>query len=989
MLTKIYIKIFKIRKTWTKVNDSLNTLPCSDGISGLLLQKNYSKQVHMNKLSFILGLFLVMLGTAVSAQKATLKGSVVEIVDGKEQPVPFANVALIEKLQGTTTDFDGNYVISGIDAGTHTLVISFIGFKPDTQKVTLSPGQEMVKKVTLGQNSEMLNEFKVEAKKNRESVNVLLMDQKNASEIKQTIGAQELSKKGASDVATGLSKVTGVTIVAGRDIFVRGLGDRYNMATFNGGAIASPNPDLKVIPLSIFPTDVVQSISIDKVFVPRYFADYAGAKIDIISKDYPEDPFFKIELGTSFNSITTFKDFATRKDGDINYLGFDGKGRDMPAIIKQNARNNSYASADVEDKSNPYENGTNNQIIKAAPSTSIALSGGNFYDVGEHSGIGFFVAGTQDNSYQNKTGLNRVLKADRAAITDYEQTESVYSTNSMLYGNLYYKINDNNKVSLNLLYINSSETPTSINDGFNNDQGASLLTSRNTFFQDKMRSTQLVGKHVLAEREKWVLNWNASNSSANNQEKDRKQLVWLVQDDNTYSINALDLAANHRFWSDLNEKQNNASVELEHKFKYLSDTKDDSNQGRVYFGYNYLKKKRDFDWRQINYEIDNPPVANNPLVGVWDVNNPEALLNEENLINGFYRLKEQKDPSSTYFATNTIHAGYANADYYLVPDKFQVQVGVRLEMSSQEIRYKKLSDLFSGAYRTNSIDTINIFPVIGAKYVINEKSNLRFSGSQTVTRPLFREIAPFQYLPYFGGVQEEGNVNLKNAYNYNVDLKYEWFPNLGEMVAVTVFGKYLDSPIERVQVASATPLATYINTDKAYAAGLEFEVTKNLGNLIKADSGWTKNVFVGFNASYLYTQISIDTSNNSKGAIVVTNPKRSLQGASPILVNADVTYRANFKKLNTVSDFTLTYNVFGKRIYSAGVQGLPDVYEMPVNTVDFIWKNKIGDRFSVDFTVRNILNPTVKYQQEFTDITEIVRDYKRGVTYGVKLGYSF
>ena len=290
----------------------------------------------MKVLKQILTIVLVAVTAFGFAQKASMKGIITELVDGKSQGVPFANVAILEGFVGTTTDFDGNYVIEGITPGTKTLVVSFIGFKPDTQKIVITPGQLLLKNVTLGQNSEMLKEFEVTAKQNRESVNVLLMDQKNASEIKQTIGAQELSKKGASDVAAGLSKVTGVTIVAGRDMFVRGLGDRYNMATFNGGAIASPNPDLKVIPLDIFPTDVVQSLSIDKVFVPRYFADYAGAKIDIVSKDYPEEAFFKVELGTSINSITTFKDFRTRKDGYNEYLGFDGSGRDVPAVIASN-----------------------------------------------------------------------------------------------------------------------------------------------------------------------------------------------------------------------------------------------------------------------------------------------------------------------------------------------------------------------------------------------------------------------------------------------------------------------------------------------------------------------------------------------------------------------------------------------------------------------------------------------------------------------------
>ncbi len=943
----------------------------------------------MKVLKQIITLVLVALSAFAFAQQATMKGSITEMVDGKLQGVPFANVAILEGFVGTTTDFDGNYIIEGITPGTKTMVVSFIGFKPDTQKVQIAAGQVLVKNVTLGQNSEMLKEFEVTAKQNRESVNVLLMDQKNASEIKQTIGAQELSKKGASNVAAGLTKVTGVTVVAGRDMFVRGLGDRYNMATFNGGAIASPNPDLKVIPLNIFPTDVVQSLSIDKVFVPRYFADYAGAKIDIVSKDYPEEAFFKVEMGTSINSITTFKDFRTRKDGNNEYFGFDGSVRDVPAVIAKNAKYDGFSSSVIEDQTYPYAStGTNISTVKAAPSTSFALAGGNYYEMGENSGIGFFATATFANNYQNTEGTNRVLKADRAPITDYTQTESNYSTNSMFYGSLFYKINKKNNISYNILAVNSSETPTTDNQGFNNDQGYSLLTTRNTFFQNKMMNHQVIGKHVLADRDKWVVNWNAAFSVATNEEKDRKQLVWQ-EVGSDYEINALDLAANHRFWSDLEETQNNGGVEIERKFNYLSETNDNSNQGRVYAGFAMQNKSRSFDWRQINYQINNPVVAGNPLLGNWDVTNPDEMLSEENFEAGYYDFKEQKDPSSSYFADLNVQAAYLNADYYVIPNKLQFQVGARIEASKQTIRYKKISDLFDGPYQTNSIDTINIFPVIGSKYVINDKSNLRFSASQTVTRPLFREVAPFQYLPYFGGIQEEGNVNLRNAYNYNVDLKYEFFPNLGEMMAVTVFGKYLDSPIERVQIASSTPLATYINTDKAYAGGVEFEITKNLGNLVKADSGWTKNMFLGFNASYLYSEISIDTANKSKGAIVVTNPKRALQGASPFLINADVTYRANFNKMNMVTDFTATYNVFGKRIYTAGVQGLPDIYEMPVNTVDLIIKNKIGENFTIDLKFANILNPDIKYQQDFSDQVEVTRAYKRGVTYSLKLGYMF
>ena len=154
--------------------------------------------------------------------------------------------------------------------------------------------------------------------------------------------------------------------------------------------------------------------------------------------------------------------------------------------------------------------------------------------------------------------------------------------------------------------------------------------------------------------------------------------------------------------------------------------------------------------------------------------------------------------------------------------------------------------------------------------MVNKTTNVRFAFSQTMSRPMFREMAPIQYLPYFGGVQEQGNSNLQNGYIYNGDLKYEWFPTRGEMIAVTIFGKYLSKPIERIRMEAATPLATYINTDKAYVGGIELEITKNLGNIIKADSGWVKNVLLGVNVSYLYSQISIDTSNKAQGDINVT-----------------------------------------------------------------------------------------------------------------------
>ncbi|MCB0480274.1 MAG: carboxypeptidase-like regulatory domain-containing protein [Flavobacteriales bacterium] len=927
---------------------------------------------------------------SLNAQNAKLTGTISEDVEGVAQAVPFANVAILESMQGTTTDFDGNYTINNIIPGQYTMVVSFMGYKADTIRVDFESGESKKQNVAMVKNMQLLKEFEVEAKVNRESANILLLEQKNASEIKQSIGAQELSNKGVSDVADGLTKVTGITMVEGRDLFVRGLGDRYNMATFNGGLIASPNPDLKVIPLDLIPTDIVQSISIDKVYMPRYFADYAGARIDIVSKDYPEKPFLKAELNTSINSRTTFKDFRNRPDGKKEFLGYDGTNRDMPAVIEKYGKNNGYETSKIEDQDYPYTTGLNQTNRQAMPTTGLLIAQGNYKDLGSKSGLGFSVVGSFDNKYQTKEGVDRVLKKDRAANTDYTYTAHEYTTNTTLYGNLFYKINRTNSVSYNVLFINSSENNSTTHEGFNNDQGYDLITVRNPFFQDQMMNHQMVGKHLFGDQDKLAVNWNASYSKATNKEKDRIQNVWLdLEDDNNYYYNTLDVASNHRFWSGLEENQVNVNGEVAYKFNYLSKSNDNSNQGRVYGGASFLSKARDYDWRQVNYRIDNTLNSDNPFGQVADPLNPDNELNQKNYEEGWYDFKEQKDPSSKYFASLDIVGAYANFDYYLVPSRFQLQLGVRVEQSTQTIRYKTLSDLYAGPYRENTLDTINLFPVLGGKLVINNESNLRFSFSQTTSRPMFREFAPIQYLPYFGGIQEEGNANLKNGYSYNGDLKYELFPEIGEKFTFTVFGKYLYNPIERIRMEAATPLATYINTDNAVAAGFEVEYTKNFGNLIKADSGWTRNIFVGANFSWLYSRIIIDTTDKSKGTINVTNLDRPLQGASPFLANADITYRLNWNERTNQTDFTLSYNVFGKRITDAGILGIPDTYEMSVNTVDFILRNRLGKNFSLDLKVMNILDPEIRKEQSFVDGNEVVNSYQRGVAFALKLGYSF
>ena len=865
----------------------------------------------MKILKVLTTLAVMALSFNVWAQNGVVTGTVTEEVDGNLQPAPFANVALFSASGGAplggTTDFDGKYRVENVKPGDYTLVISFIGLKADSSQITVNPGQELDKSVTLGKDAKVLKAFEIETKVSRESEAILLMDQKNAASIEQTIGAAEMSKKGASDVEAGLTKVTGVTVVAGNSLFVRGLGDRYNLAMMNDNPVPSPDPDLKVIPLSLIPTDIVQNIAIDKTFKVHNFADYAGASIDITTRDYPDEPVFKVELGISGNSITTFQDFKSQNSGSADFLGIDGGKRELPQEVESSQNfNTSLQESAIYPEG--FKNGFNAATNTALPAMSFGASGGNYYKVGKEGGIGFFVSAGFENDYQYTEGFDKLLIAQGAVKNDYTFQKYRYNTDKVGFLNANYRINKKHEIAYNLMAIQSTEQRSDEYTGFNGDQGQDLFTRRNTYFINNLINNQLNISNKFMKNDRLVINWGGSYGLASSGEKDRNQLVWLQNSSGGYALNFLDVASNHRFYSDLQETVLNAKADVQFKFNYISDKNDKSNRGVLQVGYNFYSKNREFDWRQVNYEVLSV-TPDNPLTKELSIEDPDSYLNQENFDAKYFRFKEQVDPTSFYDASLDINAGYLAVDYDVVPEKIKVSLGARVEQSYQLTRYKELGDKFADPLRRAVLDTVNLFPMAGAKWTINKKSNLRFAASKTITRPRFREVARFQYVEKFGDVQNQGNPDLKNAYNYNVDVKYELFPNPGELISINPFFKYLDNPIERVRVSSATPLQTYFNTDQAYIVGIEFEYTRNLGALLKAvDSSWTRNVFFGANMSLMYSEISIDTS--ASGSINVTNPTRPLQGATPLLVNADVTYRLYHKKnkdIGAKTDLTLAY----------------------------------------------------------------------------------
>ena len=404
-------------------------------------------------------------------------------------------------------------------------------------------------------------------------------------------------------------------------------------------------------------------------------------------------------------------------------------------------------------------------------------------------------------------------------------------------------------------------------------------------------------------------------------------------------------------------------------------------------GYQGRLKKRTQDFKFYSHNLKEINQANG--FESVDADNPDAYINDANHEAGYFWQREESRPESATEGTTNIHAGYASLDYHF-NERWYAMAGARVEKSFQEIRYRTQSSPLDPRFVENEvIDTLSILPMASVKYTPNKKSSVRFVASQTITRPNFKELAPFQYREFFGGKVRQGNPLLQNSSNTNLDLRFERYPNSGDLYSVTVFGRMIDRPIEQVTIGSASGiLLTYQNAKSAQAYGIEFEFIKKFRNFV-SDSSPLRNLAFGANFSYIYSKVEIDTNSTSGGSVTVNNPNRQLQGASPILANADLTYEKRYTEKYKTS-VTMSYNFFSRRLYAVGRQNIGDSYEKAINTLNLTWKNDFGTHWQFNVSASNLLNPEIQVEQESTqgNASTIVSSYQRGITIGGTLVYK-
>ncbi|WP_281323178.1 TonB-dependent receptor [Flavobacterium aestivum] len=933
------------------------------------------------KLKFLFfTLFICAIG--FSQGKGTISGVLLD-KDSNNQALPFANVLIKGTKIGVNTDIDGKYMIT-IAPGSYTIQFSFLGYDPIEVPVTVVANETVTLNNSLGSGSYKLKDVVIKSNVTREKETALLLEQKNAVVIKQSIGAQEMSRKGVSDVEEGLTKITGITKVESRGLFVRGLEDRYNNLLLNDLAVPSNNPFKKIIPLDIFPTDIVSVLETYKTFNTNLYGDFAGGTFNIVTANSGKSQT-KINFGAGYTINNNLKKFLISQDATStsDFFGFSGNERDLPSVLTETPSNQTLTA---DQAANGFGSGFDVKSDISPLNTNFGILHSEKFNLGKNQNIfQYLISFNYENKFQIRSGADRFFNTAQGNYdNDLVTTQYKFITNSSVLAALTYKTK-RLSVTSNTIYLKSNQNLIQDQLGYTNSNTTQTngFIRMNELQESIFLNTQLFGNYKLTENERHNIKSGISYSTTQYELPDRKSFKGVKIDDNTTSIS---YSGNSiaRQYLDFDGEQHISGL-LEYSWKFGNE--DLSKSNKLTAGYSGYVNKIGSEFRfLVSQRLDSNSAT-------FPTNSPDEYFKSEILKNNFTYTE---GTNSTYKAMleEFINAGYLDLAFKF-GEKIELNAGARVEQTNRDTKYKT-SGSFTDPFITKKDDKTDFLPSFNTRYILNEKSNLRFAASKTITRPVIMESYPLEFVNPDGTI-EQGNPSLINSDNYNFDLKYEFFPTNKELISATIFNKIIDNPIERLftnSAGSGGQIITYGNSKQALLYGAELEFLFQFERI----SNSLSNFSLGANASLMDTKVTIETSKNGINSPETIakddNPSRKLQGASPWILNADIKYDSEFSK-KWKSSMTLVYNIYSKRIYAVGTNGLDNYYEMPFGKLDFIWQNKISDKFDVKFSADNLLNPSYKIElgeNNRIPITEsdlTIKEYKKGIGFSMNISYTF
>jgi len=914
-----------------------------------------------------------------------------KITDSKnEKPIENARLFFKGYSVEATSDADGVATVE-LSEGKYDISVIHPKYIMKVLKDTeVKPDVTQIQEAKLVMSDIVLDEFVVSAPSVEGSLASTFASLKGSAVIGDALSSEEFSKSGDASASDALKRVTGTTIVDGKYVFVRGLGERYSVVMLNDLYIPSPEPTKRVVPLDIFPSSIIQSMNIQKTYSPDLPGTFAGGDVLITSKDIPEeDNYLKLSFNTSFDN-TTGKKVISNSDNtkglpsDIisKSSNFQELQRGFPSIGVTG-----YTPTELQAMNSEIANYRryNLQTTTLKPGIKIALDAGQSFKTS--GGIKYGFVGTayiaKNAKYKEATKYSTYYDIPTQALSggersDYQQTEIDDKSGGLL--SLSIDNQSGHKLKYTYLSLDDKGSATTYSKKDGGPQGPGVDDQIRTYYEYKEKTItahQLKGEHQfnfdfintdLFNNIK--INWSAQKANATRLEPGTVEYLYEKTSD------ATDFTLDKKIWylySNLIDEVDNyrADFTLPYKSRYTNK----GIENYISFGLFNFHKSRSLDNRRFKAEHN---------LGTDVFGDIDGVFTQENVDNGDLVLTSNYRPADAYTAKQDVTAFYIK-QLISVRKGMDVLAGIRRESSKQQLIDTKSGKAYAPLKTNDNLTSLSV------NYSINKENKIRFGFSNTLSRPDFREFSPNRYKDPVTEDIVFGYPDLKYTTIKNVDLKYEWYISYDEVFSLGLFQKDFTNPVETIvnqdpDSQKGDKIVSYRNALGATSKGIEINFRKKLGFINSSLS----NYFISSNVALIKSNIELDKNNDDIMIKELSTTNRPMQGQSPYVLNFNIGY----DNVNTGRSAVLLLNEFGKRITALGSYGAPDYYEYPFRKLDFVVKWRLNDTYdeqvkkigySMDFKVTNILDSKLETRQG--DV--VAKTYKPGRSYSLSVSMKY
>lgn len=862
------------------------------------------------------------------------------------------------------------------------------------------------------QEDKVLDEVVTTGSRLQGSAAAVIEERKNQAFVADIMGAEQISRTGDGDAASALRRITGLTLVDGKFIYVRGLGERYSSTQLNGMTVPSPDPTRSVVPLDLFPSDIIESLNVQKSYSPNMPGHFGGGNVNIRTKSIPTEFTFNISAGAGWNTNNSDEGYFY-KGGDDDWLGKDDGTRALPAEIA--AAFAAKGSAGIEGSSTTTLADTQALLSsfnwnigpsekKVDPNSSLGATLGNRFDLNDDVVLGFLATTSYTHDWtvsneQNGSDLGGGCdNSGNKCFTKY--SDGVSTERSVRWSGMFnvgLELYKDHKIELTNMILHDMRDRVRNRDFYDANEsavGETELRRLDIIFEEReMVTTQLKGTHNLPDLNFAYFDWYLGTSKANRDAPDQLEATFETNIDNGVVVyqGLQDLTATNlnRTYQTLEDNSDTGGWNFSMPFN------GDGWEVEVKTGGDYWEKTRDANGAEIgirHFSIKDEYKQGYRLDDIFSADNiNNSAFYSSTTGRGLFQ--DGTADGDKYSAVAKLEAYYVMADAF-INQKWRISGGVRWENFQQvSIPFKAHTDKF--ADKTDDIvETIynddDLFPSLALTYIMDDEMQLRFNISQTVIRPDLRDVSSSFFIDPLTEFLVRGSPLLESAKLKNADLRFEWYMPSGNNLSLAVFYKDMTNPIEMIELGGGegTPQLLTANAESGELYGVEFEFLQDFnfistslsdffvsGNITLSDS----NVKIGRDdLNSLYNQQLRDALNASTVTTSITHDERRLVGHSPWVLNLQFGWDSSDGNHSA----SLVYNAFGERIIVPGVSGNEDAKEQPFHSLDVVYSYYPDFNSSIKVKVKNLLAQDKELLQENLIM------WKETVGTGISLSYN-